>query len=325
MQKTYGIAHTDLSVSRIGYGCMRLSDAWDDSTTSAEEARRTALLIDTALEHGITLFDHADIYARGKCEQLFGDRLRQQPSLRERMQLLSKCGIRFADDPHPGLPGRYDFSHAHIVASVEASLQRLGSDHLDLLLLHRPDPLLQPQEVAQAFDQLQRSGKVRHFGVSNHTGAQIALLQRHLDVPLVVNQLELSLLHHHLIDAGIVANQAGTAYTAAAGTLDYCRLHDIRVQAWSPLANGRLAAPPESMDPALRATYDCVQAIAGEHGCSREAILLAWLLRHPAGIQPIVGTRHPQRLAECAAADAVELSREQWYALFSVARGARVP
>lgn len=322
--KTYRIAGTDLDVSRIALGCMHLSRAWDDSPTTAEEQLNTQALVETALAQGINLFDHADIYARGKSEQLFGNLLHSKPSLREQIVLQSKCGIRFADSPNADSPGRYDFSRQHIVASVEDSLRRLQTDHLDLLLLHRPDPLMEPEEVAGAFDALQREGKVRHFGVSNHTAAQISLLRRFVRQRLVVNQVELSLLHHALIDEGIVFNQSGGASTAA-GTLEYCRERDILLQAWSPLATGRLGGDPASIEPSLRPAADAVHAAAKRHGCSTEAILIAWLLRHPAGIQPIVGTTNPQRLIASCAADGIEMPREEWYALFTAARGHRVP
>ncbi|WP_313497102.1 aldo/keto reductase [Pseudoxanthomonas mexicana] len=321
--KTYPLADGP-ATSRIGYGCMHLSRAWDASPITTEERRNAQRLVETALAHGITLFDHADIYARGKSEQVFGDVLRASPGLRAKMVLQSKCGIRFADDP-PGAPQRYDFSHAHIVASVEGSLARLGVDHLDILLLHRPDPLVEPDEVARAFDALHASGKVRHFGVSNHTPGQIDLLRRHVRQPLVANQVEISLLHLPLIDEGVVANTTGHAYASAAGTLDYCRLHDIRVQAWSPLASGKLASTSEFSDPAVRDTATLLRQLADAKGVTPEAIQLAWLLRHPAGIQPIVGTTDPVRLVACAAADEVPLSREEWYALFTAARGGRVP
>ncbi|MDR7069024.1 putative oxidoreductase [Pseudoxanthomonas japonensis] len=321
--KTYLLAD-GLPVSRLAYGCMQLSRAWDATPVTADERRLTQRLVETALAGGITLFDHADIYARGKSEQVFGDVLRASPGLRERMVLQSKCGIRFADDP-PGTPGRYDFSQAHIVASVEGSLSRLGVGHLDVLLLHRPDALVEPEEVAKAFDTLHTAGKVRHFGVSNHTAGQIALLRRHVRQPLVANQVEVSLLHHHLIDDGVVANTTGHAYASAAGTLDYCRLHDLRMQAWSPLAGGKLATTSEFADPVIRATSALLHQLAEEKGVTPEAIQLAWLLRHPAGIQPIVGTTDPVRLAACCAADGVTLSREEWYALFTAARGTRVP
>ena len=321
--KTYPLAG-GLTTSRIGYGCMHLSRAWDASPITADERRNAQRLVETALAHGITLFDHADIYARGKSEQVFGDVLRGSPGLRARMILQSKCGIRFADDP-PGTPGRYDFSHAHIVASVDGSLARLGVEYLDVLLLHRPDALVEPEEVARAFDTLHVSGKVRHFGVSNHTLGQIELLRRHVRQPLVANQVEISLLHLPLIDEGVVANTTGHAYASAAGTLDYCRLHDVRVQAWSPLAGGKLATTSEFSDPVVRETAALLRQLADAKGVTPDAVQLAWLLRHPAGLQPIVGTTDPVRLVACAAADEVQLSREEWYALFTAARGGRVP
>ena len=321
--KTYPL--TDgLATSRIGYGCMHLSRAWDATPVTADERRNAQRLVETALAHGITLFDHADIYARGKSERVFGDVLRASPGLRARMVLQSKCGIRFADDP-PGTPQRYDFSHDHLVASVDGSLARLGVEYLDVLLLHRPDALVEPEEVARAFDALHASGKVRHFGVSNHTPGQIELLRRHVRQPLVANQVEISLLHLPLIDEGVVANTTGHAYASAAGTLDYCRLHDIRVQAWSPLASGKLASTSEFSDPVIRETATLLRQLGDAKGVAPEAIQLAWLLRHPAGIQPIVGTTDAVRLVACAAADEVQLSREEWYALFTAARGGRVP
>ena len=320
---TYPLAE-GLATSRVGYGCMHLSRAWDASPITADERRNAQRLVETALAHGITLFDHADIYARGKSEQIFGDVLRGSPALRAKMVLQSKCGIRFADDP-PGTPGRYDFSHAHIVASVEGSLARLGVEHLDVLLLHRPDALVEPEEVARAFDTLHASGKVRHFGVSNHTPGQIDLLRRHVRQRLLANQVEISLLHLPLIDEGVVANTTGHAYASAAGTLDHARLHDIRVQAWSPLAGGKLATTSEFSDPVIRETSTLLHQLAEAKDVAPEAIQLAWLLRHPAGLLPIVGTTDPVRLVACAAADTVQLSREEWYALFTAARGGRVP
>ncbi|MGS1079784.1 aldo/keto reductase [Pseudoxanthomonas beigongshangi] len=322
--RRHPIPHTDLRASRIAYGCMQLSRAWDDSDPTPEERRQTALLIETALEQGINLFDHADIYARGKSERLFGEWLAASPSRRDGLILQSKCGIRFAHDPRPDSPGRYDFSHAHLMDSVEASLRRLRTDRLDLLLLHRPDPLGVPEEVARAFDDLHRSGKVRHFGVSNHTASQIALLQAHVDQPLVVNQVEISLLHHHLINEGVIAATTGAAYTASANTLDECRRQGILLQAWSPLAGGRLSHP-ETAEPALRSAAEAVALVAARHGVSAEAVLLAWLLRHPAGIQPVIGTTRSDRLAAACAADGIELSREEWYTLFTAARGGPVP
>ena len=319
--KTCRIPHTDFDVPRIAYGCMHLSRAWDDSAITATEISATLKLVETALEQGIALFDHADIYARGKSEQLFGEALRQIPELRGRIVLQSKCGIRFAGDPEAGSPARYDFSRGHIVRSVEATLKRLGTDHLDVLLLHRPDPLMEPAEVARAFDHLQGSGKVLHFGVSNHNATQISLLQECLEQPLVVNQVELSLLHHQMISDGILFNLPGD--TGTGRTLDYCREYGILVQAWSPLAGGQLFAGTPAKE--LRPAAELVARLAEVKQVAPEAILLAWLLKHPAGIQPIIGTTNPERVVASCQADAVELSREEWYALLEAVRGTGAP
>lgn len=323
--KSYRIPRTDLDVSRIAYGCMNLGGSWGDSPLTREDHVRATTLVDTALEQGINFFDHADIYTRGKSELLFGQLLADRPGLRERIVLQSKVGIRFANDPVPGVVQRFDFSYEHIVRGVEGILRRLQTDYLDILLLHRPDPLVEPEEVARAFDELERSGKVRYFGVSNQMPAQIELLKRSVAQPLVVNQLELNLLHSHLISEGIDVNREGIQYTASAGLLDYCRLHDIFVQAWSPVAGGALFNPPADAPAHVRATAELVATLATEKETTREAIVLAWLLRHPAGIQPIIGTTTPERLVASARADEVALSREEWYALFVAGRGAPVP
>jgi predicted oxidoreductase len=319
------IANTDLDVSRLAYGCMQLGGTWDRKPLGEGDTARAERLVHTALEQGINLFDHADIYTYGKSEAVFGEVLRRQPGLRGQIVLQTKCGIRFPDDPQAGDPGRYDFSYEHILRAVAGSLRRLQTDHVDLLLLHRPDALVEPDEVARAFDELERAGQVRYFGVSNHTPGQIELLRRSVRQPLVVNQVELSLLHAPLINDGVVANQAPGAYQAAAGTLDYCRLHDITVQAWGAVANGRLIDPPARAEPRVRAAAKAVADLAKAKGTSREAIALAWLLRHPAGIQPLVGTTQPARISASCQADAVTLSREEWYRLFAAARGAAMP
>ncbi|MCF6286445.1 MAG: aldo/keto reductase [Candidatus Hydrogenedentes bacterium] len=322
--KTYQLSHTDLQVSRIGYGCLAIGRKWGDIDT--DEARRnTTHVIETSLSGGINFFDHADIYADGRSEELIGDVLRQDPSLRERMVIQSKCGVRFEGSPDKISPSRYDFSHEHIVASAEASLRRLGIEQLDILLLHRPDPLMEPDEVARAFDDLRCMGKVRYFGVSNFSASQMALLQRGLDQPLVVNQLEISLLHHHLINEGVAVNQTGYAHVGTGGTLDYCRLHGIRVQPWTPLARGRMIEPFADASETVQAVARQIASYADAYGTSKEAVALGWLLRHPAGLQPIVGTTNLQRIADCCKADAIELSREEWYTLFNAARGKPVP
>jgi predicted oxidoreductase len=323
--KSYRVPHTDLDVSCIGYGCMKLGGSWDPTPLSRADRSRAADIIATAIEQGITLFDHADIYTCGKSEAVFGEVLQQLPGVRDQIVIQSKCGIRLKDDPQSGDPPRYDFSYQHILRAVEGSLRRLNTTHLDVLLLHRPDPLVEPEEVAKTFAELQRSGKVRYFGVSNHTAAQISLLQKHLDQPLVINQVELNLLHTHLINDGIVANQEGDQYAATAGTLDYCRLHNIMIQAWAPVAGGKLIDPPAEAEERVGKTVERVAELAKDKATSKEAIVLAWLLRHPARIQPIVGTTNSDRLIASCLAHRLDLSREEWYALFVLARGTSLP
>jgi predicted oxidoreductase len=322
--RTYTVAATGLQVSRIALGCMRLGGVWNEAPPGGEDRERTRRAVEAALEAGINLFDHADIYARGKSEQVFGETLRASPGLRERIVIVSKCGIRFPSEPVPSAPERYDFSREHVLRSVDGSLRRLQTDVLDVLLLHRPDPLAEPEEVARAFDELLAAGKVRYFGVSNHARGQIELLERHVRQPLVVHQVELSLGHLHLIDEGVVANQAAGRGALASGTLDYCRMRGILVQAWSPLGRGTFLAREGGAAPAGGSTA-VLARIASEREASPEAVALAWLLRHPAGIQPVIGTTRPERIRACCQADALELSREEWYELFVAARGQPLP
>lgn len=320
--ETFLIPGTDLRVSRVAYGCMNIGGTMDDSPLTPELRRLAREAVEAALEAGINFFDHADIYAAGKSEAVFGEILAATPGLRDRIILQSKCGIRMGVGPRE--PKRYDFSYAHIVGSVERVLRRLVTDRLDILLLHRPDPLADPEEVARAFDDLHASGKVRHFGVSNHAASQIELLRRYVRQPLVVNQLQLSLAHAQLIDEGVTHND-GPAPPPVSGTLDYCRALGIRVQAWAALGGSRFLDSSAQTDEATRQTVALVAELAAEKGTAPEAILLAWLLRHPAGIQPLIGSTRPERIRACAAAAAVELSREEWYALFTAARGAKLP
>lgn len=321
--KTYTIPNTDLTVSRIAFGCMRIAGGWGPEPLTQAQKDAAVRVSVTAYEQGITLFDHADIYARGKSEEAFAGVWKSIP--RDKIIVQSKCGIRFPGQPRPNDPQRFDFSYEHIVASVEGSLRRLGTNYLDILLLHRPDPLVEPDEVARAFDDLHASGKVRYFGVSNHNAGQIALLQASLDQPIIANQVQLSLLHHYLISEGIIANIAGKSPALATGTLDYCRLHGILVQAWGPVAGGQLFAPRADAEPRVEETAALIAQMAEEKATTPEAIALAWLLRHPAGIQPIIGTTKPERVVASCQADAIEMTREEWYALFIAGRGERLP
>ncbi len=326
--KTYRIPGTELDVSRIAYGCMRIGGSWDQAPITDEVQHAAEAAIRAALDCGINFFDHADIYTSGKSEIAFGRLLKSFPGLRDRLVIQSKVGIRLPNDAYlSGEPARYDFSHEHITRSAEAILRRLQIEHLDILLLHRPDPLVEPEEVARAFDALHAAGKVRHFGVSNHTPAQIELLKRHVRQPLVVNQLEFSLAQPALVVEGFLANRSGATAESclATGTLDYCRLNNILVQAWSPVGGGRLLTADIALDSPHHAAAQRVSELAREKGTSSEAILLAWILRHPAGIQPIIGTTKPERIEASALADDVELSREEWFSLLAAARGKRVP
>lgn len=322
--KTYAMAHTDLKVSRIAYGCLAIGRKWG-ALGDREALDNTTKVVEEALACGINFFDHADIYAHGRSEELFGAVLRDQPDLRSQMVIQTKWGVRFEDTPTPGMPGRYDFSHAHIVASAEGSLRRLGVEQIDSLVLHRPDPLMDPDDVARAFDDLRAAGKVRYFGVSNFSAGQLALLQSRCAEPLIVNQLQLSLMHHHLINEGVSFNQGRFAGAETTGVLDYCQLHNVRIQPWTPLERGRLFEPPADATDALRAVSAIIATMAARLDTSREAIALGWLLRHPAGFQPIVGTTDRRRLRDCCRADEVDMSREDWYELFNTARGRAVP
>jgi predicted oxidoreductase len=323
--KTYRIPKTNLVLSRIGYGCMGLGGSWDQQPVDAPQKAAAAKLVAAACERGITLFDHADIYAMGKSETVFGMILDDMPGLRDKILIQSKCAVRFANTPREGDPGRYDFSYRHIVDSVDGSLRRLHTSHLDIFLLHRPDPLVQPEEVARAFAEVHGKGKVRYFGVSNHTAGQIELLRKYVEQPIVVNQVEINLLHAHLIDDGITANQAAAVYRGDAGTLDYCRRNDIQIQAWGPVAKGKLSNPLPDADESVKKIAAVVAKMAQEKGTSVESLLLAWLLRHPAPIQPIIGTKNLDHLQACCDADTIELTREEWYTLFIAARGAPMP
>lgn len=325
--KTCRIPNTNLVVSRLAYGWGSLGGSWDTQDLPSNVLDMAVRLVRTAYEHGITLFDHADIYTFGKSETAFGHVLRQSPGLRQKIVIQSKCGMHISlplmeppsDDPH-----RVNFECEHIVNSVEGSLRRLDTDYLDILLLHRPDALVEPEEVARAFDELHGSGKVRYFGVSNHTAPQIELLKRYVRQPLVVNQLDLSLANPGLVTEGLDVNrQEGrrlmSGYTGTAGLLDYCRLHDIQVQAYSPVRG--LTSAAQEARPAIRQAAQMLADLARKKGTASSAIALAWVMRHPAGIVPVTGTGQPQHLAENCDADRITLTRQEWYALLIAAAG----
>ena len=304
--KTITLNNTNLSIPEIGMGCMRIVEL--------ENADAVKSWVDTALEHGINFFDHADIYGKGRCEELFGQVL--TPSLREKIILQSKCSIR------PGIA--FDFSKEHILNSVDGILKRLNTEYLDILLLHRPDTLMEPEEVADAFRILKENGKVRHFGVSNQTPMQMELLSKYCDEPLLINQLQLSIAHCPMINSGINANMYNdSGINRDGGILEYCRLKDITIQAWSPFQYGMFEGIFLGNEK-FAELNKVIDNLAEKYNVTNSAIAVAWILRHPARIQTIVGTTNKDRIAQISKASEIRLTREEWYALY-MAAGNKLP
>lgn len=311
---------------RLIYGCMGLGGAWDGTSYGAAEIEQAAAVIEAAQGIGIELFDHADIYRSGKSEAVFGEVLARSRGLREKILLQSKCGIRLGER---GLDTHYDLSREAILERVNESLKRLQTDYIDVLLLHRPDPLMDPREVADAVGQLVAEGKVRQLGVSNMSGAQIEFLQDCLEMPIVANQLEMSLLRRDWLESTALVNHAdGLGFNFPQGTVELCMAKGIELQAYGSMAQGRYTgAPSEEMSPAESATAGMLQRLAEEKGTTPESVLLGWLMRHPARISPVLGTTNPGRIAACsdAASVAAAMSRAEWYGLWVAARGSNIP
>jgi len=290
-----------LEVPVIAVGCMRINSL---------EKNEAEHFVQSALELGANFFDHADIYGGGECESIFADAIHMSDDVRENIILQSKCGIR---------QGMFDFSKEHILQSVDGILQRLRTDYLDVLLLHRPDTLVEPEEVAEAFDQLESSGKVRHFGVSNQNPMQIQLLQKYVKQPIVANQLQLSITNSTMISQGFNVNMENAAAVNRDGSvLDFCRLNDITIQPWSPFQYGFFEGVFLDNDkfPELNAQ---INVVAEKYGVSNTTIAIAWLLRHPANMQPVTGTMNVSRLADCCKASEIVLTREEWYSIYRAA------
>jgi predicted oxidoreductase len=324
--QTQTLGSSDLQITRIAYGCMPLGGTWDTAPLTDQTRHKAMTAVRAALDQGINFFDHADIYCRGKSEEVFSTIWQQVPSLRQKIVLQSKCGIRFENDVPGGAPSRYDFSYEHIIDAVEGSLKRLQTDYLDVLLLHRPDPLVEPEEVARAFDELHQAGKVRWFGVSNETAAEMELLRHYLNQPIVANQVAFNVIHTHMLDEGVLFNQYNPRLSRNEGTIEYCRLHNITLQAWGSLAWGQLSGRPiEKPAGNVTTTAALVHDMAEQKAVSPEAILVAWILRHPAKVQAIIGTTNPGRITASCQADGVALSREDWYKLFVSGRGESLP
>ncbi|WP_424215259.1 aldo/keto reductase [Streptomyces sp. BI20] len=314
---------TGTDVNRVVYGCMGLGGAWDDSPVTAADVEQAEAAVAAAVESGITVFDHADIYRRGKAERVFGEVLARDRGLRERITLQTKVGIRLAE---PGRVGHYDLRAERIERGVAESLERLRTDVLDVLLLHRPDPLADPDEIAGALESVHRQGLVRRVGVSNMGAPQIAALQARLSIPVVVNQVEMSLGARDWVEAGVLVNTpAAAANGFPFGLLEHCAATGVRLQAWGALAGGRYTGLAES--PAELAASEVVARLAKEKGTTGETIVLWWLTRHPARIEAVIGTSRPERIRACrdAVTREAELSHEEWYELWVAARGERLP
>ncbi|MCG5217338.1 aldo/keto reductase [Streptosporangium soli] len=309
--------------ARVLYGCMGLGGSWDAAPYGASDIAAAETAISAALDSGITEFDHADIYRLGKSEAVFGEVLARAPDLRKKIIVQTKCGIRLAQDDRPGL---YDLRSSSIEQRVHESLARLRTDVIDVLLLHRPDPLADPEDVAEALSSLHRQGLVRRFGVSNMGAAQIAALQAHLDLPLEFNQIEMSLHRRDWVEAGVLVNTSQAAACGfPLGTLEYCRAHGITLQAWGALAQGRFTGRQQT--PAEHSTAELIARLAEAKNTTPATVALWWLQRHPVGIVPIIGSTRPELIRACA--DAVQrepdLTHTEWYELWISARGAPLP
>ncbi len=303
--KRQAIARTDLTVSSVILGLMRIGEMSDEDIRA---------LVGAALDAGINVVDHADIYGgtRHHCEARFGEAMRLSQAQREGIVIQSKAGIR---------EGYFDFSAEHILRSVEGSLRALRTDYLDIFLLHRPDALVEPEEVASAFDKLHAAGKVRQFGVSNHSPGQVELLKTAVRQPLVVNQVQLSITHAPLVAEGVALNMAGLDQSVerTSGLLDWSRKEGMTLQTWSPFQKGffdGVFVGDRESHPELN---DALDEIAAIHGVTPTGIAVAWIVRHPANMQVVLGTTKPERVRECVAGAGVELSRPEWYRLFRAA------
>ncbi|KKI92000.1 aldo/keto reductase [Bacillus sp. SA1-12] len=303
------MGNTDLKASNIIMGNMRITQL---SLSEVEQ------LIRTAMDEGINFFDHADIYGAGECETIFANAINMNDDIREKMIIQSKCGIRAKEN-------YFDFSKQHIIHSVDGILKRLKTDYLDILLLHRPDTLMEPEEVAEAFENLYESGKVKYFGVSNHNPMQMQLLQKYLPHKLIVNQLQLSVVHTPIIDSGIALNMnIDQSINRDASILDFCRLNDITVQAWSPFQKGFFEGVFLGDTENYAELNLLINDLANKYDVTATAIATAWITRHPANIQVVTGTTNAQRLKDACKGSDIPLTREEWYQLYK-AGGKIVP
>ncbi len=315
--KTQSLGTTDLQVTRLCYGAMRIAGGWDKAKVDAAAIDKGIRALESAVEAGYNFIDHADIYGDTMSEAIYGMALDRHPDWREKLVVATKCGIRFDDEP-PGTPHRYDFSGEHIRWSIDESLKRLKLERVDLYQLHRPDWLADPEDIASALVDIHQAGKVRFFGVSNFRPSLVDAVQSALPFPLVSNQVQINFLRLDSFEDG---------------TLDQCLEKKMTPMAWSPLAQGRLAAafdekaslPQSESDVAAVARLRPVLAeTAQAYGVAPLAILLAWMMRHPSKIVPIIGSTRPEAIREAATADGVTLDRDSWYRILFAARGKKL-
>jgi predicted oxidoreductase len=309
------LGKSKLESSALAYGCMRIPGTWDPSEVTDANREAAYKAVHAAFEAGYTLFDTADLYCQGVAEELLGDVLADTNGMRDRIVIATKCGVRRGGDPNPDSPPRYDFSAKHIIESCEASLNRMRVESIDLYMLHRPDFLAAPEEVATAFQQLEVTGKVRHFGVSNFRPSLVRALQKYCPMPLIVNQIEL---------------HAGFLDPLEDGTLDLCMEKKMTPLAWSSLNRGIFGtgAPVPDDHPkadVLRETCRVMDEIGQKYDVGRDVIALAWLMKHPSKPIPIVGSTNPERIKAAAEAAYLEISRDDWYRILIAARGKPLP
>lgn len=299
--KTMQLGKSGLEVPVIAVGCMRMGDKTE---------QQAAEIINKAMDNGLNFFDHADIYCGGKSEEVFSKAINMNDDIREKIILQSKCGIC-------NNKAYFDFSKEHIMESVEGSLKRLGTDYLDILLLHRPDTLWEPEEIAETFALLKEQGKVKHFGVSNQNPMQMRLLQKYLkDEPICADQLQLSITNCTMFKHGLNVNMENeSAVDRDGGVVEYCRYEDITIQAWSPFQFGFFEGVYLD-NPDFPGINEELQRLADKYGVSKITIVIAWILRHPAKMQPLTGTMNTERLQQCADAVNVNLTKEEWYSIF---------
>lgn len=297
--KTIKLGKSDILVPAVAVGCMRIADMENDDLVNH---------LNYCIEQGLNFFDHADIYGGGNCEKVFAKAFKETGFKREDVILQSKCGIR---------KGMYDFSKDYILDSVDGILSRLETDYLDMLVLHRPDALVEPEEVAEAFDILQNSGKVKNFGVSNHRPMQIELLKQYVNQDILVNQLQFGIGHSGMVTAGLEANMLTDGSVDRDGSvLDYCRVNKITVQAWSPFLYGFFKGVFIGDKENFAELNDLLDELSEKYDATPTAVATAWVLRHPANIQMIAGTTNTDRMAEIVKGSQINLTREEWYKIY---------